>query len=116
LWALLYPSETLQSDPPHMHALAGARLSIQQKHLPGVKAMLPAHAVYALLRDDADHLATVASVEQAAEIQGTTKAAISGSEPQWLDSDAQHEQERKDKERARKRFREEWGYDPPEYA
>ena len=49
---MLYPSDALTQPLPFSHVLVGARLKIQERHLPGLKAQLPAGSVFSLLRDD----------------------------------------------------------------
>jgi len=116
LWARLFPSESLATEPPYMNALVGARLSVQQKHLPGVSAQLPAPSIFALLRADGQHLSSIATVEQAAAIQGVSTSKMSSREAAWQDRASEHELQRREKEHARRRFRQEWGYDPPEFG
>jgi len=41
---------------------------VHERHLPGVKQQLAASNVFALLREDAEHCATVATVAQAAAL------------------------------------------------
>lgn len=93
----------------------GARLSLQGRHLPGIRNQLPAPSVFALIRDDARHCGAALTVDQAAELQGSTTGAIRGSEAQWQDRKVEQDQQRRDNEAARERFRQEWGHYPPEF-
>jgi len=114
VWAALYPSASLTSTPP-THALAGGRQKIQARHLPGLKSELPATGVFALLRDDAEHNATVATVDQAAEIQGVTRAALTQREAVWGGSSKDRDHERTEKQAALEAYKREWGHYPAEY-
>jgi len=114
-WARLYPSDTLTAEPPYAGAIVGARLSIQEKHLPGVRMQLPVVNVFALLRDDLEHVATVATIEQAAAAAGKTTAAITGRDASWAGQAEDHEQERKDKQDRIEAYTREWGVAPREY-
>jgi chromosome segregation protein len=98
VWASLYPSETLASMAPS-HALVGGRRRESEQHLPGVKGELPAHAVLALLRSDAEYLATVSTVEQAAGMRGVTTAELTTREAMWAGSDADLARQNREKER-----------------
>lgn len=115
LWAELYPSESLASDPPFLQVLVGARLRLQERHLPGCTMQLPAHSVFGLLRDDARHCATVATTDQAAEAEGVSRSVLTGRDALWAGSDEARERERREKAEALEAYRLEWGAPPAEY-
>ena len=62
---------------------------------------MPAHAVTALLREDADYLASVATVEQAAAAEDVSPGTLSGKAAMWSDSDEDKERQRRERERLR---------------
>lgn len=98
VWAALVPSELLGSMAPS-HALVGRRRREAEQHLPGVSGELPAHAVLALLRADAEYFATVSTVEQAAAMQGVSTAELTTREAMWAGSDADLAWQKREKER-----------------
>jgi hypothetical protein len=97
VWAALYPSETLTTMAPS-HALVGGRRRELEQHLPGVQGELPAHAVLAALRADAEYLAAVSTVEQAAAMQGITTAELTTRKAMWAGSDADLARQKREKE------------------
>jgi len=115
-WARLYPSETLTAAPPYAGAIVGARLSLQERHLPGIKAQLPAASVYALLRADVDHCASAITVEQAAAAEGQTTSVLTGREASWAGRAEDHEREKAEKQQRIEDYTREWGIPPAEYA
>jgi len=115
-WARLYPSDTLTAEPPYQHAIVGARLSLQEKHLPGVKVQLPVANVLALLRADLEHVATAATLEQAAAAEGKTKGAFTGREATWAGRAEDHARERAEKQQQIDDYTREWGFPPAEYT
>jgi hypothetical protein len=98
VWASLYPSEMLASMAPS-HALVGGRRRESEQHLPGVQGQLPAHAVLALLRADAEYCATVSTIEQAAGMRGVSTAELTTREAMWAGSDADRARQKREKER-----------------
>ena len=82
VWAGLFPSETLQSDP-NTQALVGARKAVQEPLFPGVQAGLIAQNVFELLRHDAAFVADVATLEQYAALEGVSPAKLTGREAAW---------------------------------
>jgi hypothetical protein len=98
VWAALYPSETLMTMAPS-HALVGGRLRELEQHLPGGRGALPAHAVLALLRADAEYFTTVSTVEQAAAMQSVTTAELTTREAMWAGSDADLARQKRERER-----------------
>jgi len=115
-WARLYPSETLTAAPPYAGAIVGARLKIQERHLPGLKSQLPAASVFALLRADVDHCASAITLDQAAAAEGKTKTALTGRDASWAGRAEDHERERKEKAERIADYEREWGIKPAEYA
>lgn len=111
VWASIYPSDTLVSQPPTL-ALCGGLLRPVEEAIPGLKHQLPAHAVLKLLRSDATHLSTVSTVDQAAEIQSTTAGVLTGRGALWAGSEEDLERQQREKERARAEYESVWG--PPE--
>ena len=116
IWAALFPHDSLASEPPYMNCIAGARLKIQSRHLPGVTNQLFAPNVFALLRDDAHHCATVATTDQAAAISGVSKAALSGEEAEWQDAKFEHDLRRRENQAAIDDHVREWGFPPNEWS
>lgn len=112
VWASLYPSDTLQSHPP-THALAGGGRRASERR--GFQSAVPAPAVFDLLRDDADHLATVATAEQAAAIHGVSRAALSGDQAMWAGSDEDGAFQKRERERLIEQYESVWGRPPPEF-
>jgi hypothetical protein len=82
LWCALFPSELLQLQP-NTQNLAGASKRVQGPLLLGVEAPLPAANLFELLRADVRFCESVATVEQAAAIQGVSVAALTNREAQW---------------------------------
>ena len=82
VWAAIFPHESLASEPATL-PLVGAKKELQRRHLPGIETGLAAHAVFALLRDDARFCSTVATVDQAAAEQGVTSRKLTGREAGW---------------------------------
>jgi hypothetical protein len=82
VWASLFPSEFLQSEP-NVQALVGARRSVQEPLFPGVQVGLIAEHVFELLRHDADFVSDVATLEQYAALQGISTAKLTGREAAW---------------------------------
>jgi hypothetical protein len=97
VWASLFPSETLATMAPS-HALVGGRRRESEQHLPGT-GQVPAHAVLALLRADAEYCASVSTVEQAAAMQRVSTAELTTREAMWADSDADLARRKREKER-----------------
>ncbi|MEJ7570037.1 MAG: hypothetical protein WKF41_17450 [Gaiellaceae bacterium] len=114
-WARLYPSETLTAAPPFAGAIVGARLKVQERHLPGLKSQLPAASVYALLRADVDHCASAITVEQAAAAEGQTTSALTGREASWAGRAEDHARDRAEKAERIADYIKEWGVVPREY-
>jgi hypothetical protein len=116
LWAALYPSETLSGQEPFPHALVGARLKIQSRYFPGITAMLSAHSVFELLRADAEHCASVATVEQATALSGDSALVIGAKEAQWQDQQFDRDLEQREKQAKIDAYVKEWGVPPSEWA
>ncbi|MEJ7567781.1 MAG: hypothetical protein WKF41_05905 [Gaiellaceae bacterium] len=114
-WARLYPSEALTAAPPYAGAIVGARLKIQERHLPGIKAQLPAVSIFALLRADVDHCASAITLEQAAAAEGKTTSVLTGRDASWAGRAEDHERERKEKQARIDDYVREWGVVPREY-
>jgi len=114
VWAQVFPSETLASQPPHA-ALMGGRLNEQEQHLPGLKRELPVYALLALLRADADYFSTVSTIEQAAIMQNTTPKALKGG-AMWAGSEEDVAWQKRDKERLIEMYERTWNMKPAEYA
>jgi hypothetical protein len=116
VWAAaIFPHQSLVSLPP-CDALLGGRLRATEEHLPGLKRELPAHSVFALLHADADYCASVATVEQAAAIEGVSPSVLRSSDAIWERSPEHEERQRREKEAAMKRYASEWGQPPAEYG
>jgi hypothetical protein len=115
VWASLFPSETLVTPAPS-HVLVGGRLSKTEPHLPGLKRELPAHAVLALLRADAEHLASVSTLEQAAAMQGVSEAMLKRDVAMWADSEEGRVWQKREKERLIEQHTREWGQRPAEFG
>lgn len=116
LWAALFPHDTLATEAPFTNCIAGARLKVQERHLPGVKAQLPAHSVFGLLRDDANHCATVVTTAQAAALSGSTEKALTDEEAAWQDRKFELDQRRRENQAAIDAYVREWGVKPSEWA
>ena len=97
MWASLFPSPSLQTFAPSHH-VAGGRRRATERHLPGLKAAIPAHAIVGLLREDADYLATVSTVEQAAEMAGVSEGTLTGTDAVWSGSDEDRARQRRERE------------------
>jgi hypothetical protein len=82
VWAGLYPSDKLGSEP-NTQALAGARKGVQGPLLPGVEAAIPAEGLFELLRHDASFCGGVSTLDQAAAIEGKTPEELQGREAGW---------------------------------
>ena len=54
-----------------------------------------------MLREDAAYLACVATVEQAAEMEGVSEAVLTGTDALWSGSDEDRERQRRERERVR---------------
>jgi len=108
VWAACFPSEALAAQPDTHHLCAGLRKPVEAA-LPGLRLALPAPAVLEILRSDAAHLATASTIEQAAEMQATTVAALTGGEASWGGSPEDLERERREKARARAAYEAAWG-------
>ena len=76
IWAALYPHDSLATMAPTLELVGGMK-RVTLEALPGANQGAPAEGDYKLLRADADYQATLATVEQAAAIQGTMKGALS---------------------------------------
>lgn len=116
LWAALFPHDALASEAPFTNCIAGARLKVQERHLPGVKVQLPAHSVFGLLRDDASHCATVVTTAQAAALSGSTEKELTDREATWQDRKFEHAQQRREHQEAIDAYIREWGIPPSEWA
>lgn len=112
VWASLYPSDTLRSFAPS-HALAGGGRRASERR--GFQTAVPAPAVFDLLRDDAEHLTTVATAEQAAAIDGVSRAALMGDEAMWAGSDEDRERQKREKQRLIEMYERTWGRKPDEF-
>jgi hypothetical protein len=75
------------------------RLRQSQDTERGVKGELPAHAVFALIRADAEHYASVSTREQAALMRGVSTAELTGDEAMWAGSDADLARRKREKEK-----------------
>jgi hypothetical protein len=84
VWAGVFPSEALHAAPQTL-TLVGAVKRIQEPLLPGVKAGIAAESLFALLRADATFCESVATVEQAAALEGKTAAELTGRVAKWQD-------------------------------
>lgn len=115
VWASLYPSETLQTFAPS-HVLVGGRRKATEQHLPDAKQPIPAHAVLGLLRADAEHFATVQTLEQAAEAKGVSTAELTGDEAMWAGSDADKAWQKRDRERRIKEHESVFGRPPSQFG
>lgn len=111
LWASLYPSPVLQSQPPAQ--VVGGVLKLQQQALPGYTSQLDAERIWNLLRLDADYLAEAQTQAQHAELVGLNpqhrapdKSAV------WAQTEEGKEFERAERQAARERYRELWGSYP----
>lgn len=116
VWAALFGdrSDLLRTFVP-THALVGARQRETQRHVPELKGGLVAHAVLGLLRADAEHFATVSTVEQAAAMQGVSKGALKEDEAMWANSDEDVAWQKREKQRAIEDYARVWGRPPPEF-
>ena len=86
VWVSLYPSPSLQTVAP-ANDLAGGRRKETERHLPGAKFALPVAAILGLLREDAAYVASVSTVEQAAELAGISEGTLTGRHAVWSGSD-----------------------------
>lgn len=114
VWVRLFPDEKLASEPA-TQALAGARKSVQSRHLPGVEAGLSAPGVFALLREDARFCATVSTVDQAAALEGVSSARLTGREAVWEGPDEERARQKRERDARLEAYRREWGHLPPEW-
>ena len=112
VWASLYPSDLLVTMVP-TQALAAGRRRESQAH--GFTAAVPAAQVFDLLRDDANVFTTISTRDQAAAMQGTTTAALTGDEAMWAGSDEDREFQRRERERQIADYERQWGRKPPEF-
>jgi hypothetical protein len=112
VWAALYPSELLRTHAPS-HVLVGGRAAEVERHL-NIQNQLPTHGVLAVLRADAEHFSTVATVEQAAAMQGVSTGELKGDEAMWAGSDADLAAQKREKERLRAMYEATWGRPPSE--
>jgi hypothetical protein len=96
VWAAVYPSDTLMTYAPS-HALVAGRPRESRRH--GFQSAVIASAAFDLLRDDAEVLTTLSTREQAAAMQGTTTAALSGEEAMWAGSDEDVARQQRERER-----------------
>lgn len=117
VWAALFGdrSDLLRTFAP-THALVGARQRETQRHVPELKGGLAAHAVLGLLRADAEHFAAVATVEQAAAMQGVSKGALTQDEAMWANSDEDVAWQKREKERLIEIYEQTWGHKPAEFG
>ena len=95
----LFPSPSLQTVAPSLIWLGQS---------PKPNATYPAcsppclpTACVALLREDAAYIASVATVEQAAEMAGVSEGVLTGTDAMWSGSDEDRERQRIERERLR---------------
>lgn len=112
VWAALYPSELLRTFAPS-HVLVGGRRAEVERHL-NIPNQLPVHGVVDVLRADAEHFSTVSTVEQAAAMQGVSRAELKGDEAMWAGSDADLAAPKREKEQLRALYESTWGRPPSE--
>jgi len=98
LWAELFPSELLATYAPAVE-LVGGRRQVTLRHMHFAKQGIPANGTFALLRADAEHFATVATLDQKAAIEGVSTAELTGDGASWAGSDADLAQKKREKER-----------------
>jgi len=96
IWAAVFPSDTLTTMPPSHALVSGRRVETERN---GFQTAVLATSVFSLLRDDAGVFAQVATRDQAALMQGTTTAALTGDEAMWADSDEDLARRKRERER-----------------
>ena len=113
IYAQLYPSPNTGSEPPP--SLIAGRLDVMRRIIPSLTTPLELGGILALLRQDADYVATAATAPQASEIAGrdVTQPTAAQGGAIWVQSDEGREAERAEKREALARFRRDnWGADP----
>ena len=112
VWALLHPSETLQTEPP-MVVLAGGLRARWQRAMPSVTQTFGLPELERLLREDADALAGALTRDQQAALQGVDARLVG---THWQGTKEGQRAEQEEKRLARERFRLREGYEMPEFG
>jgi hypothetical protein len=73
---------------------------------------VPVAGIVNLLRADAEHCATVSTVEQAALIQGVSRAELKGDEAMWAGSDEDLARQKRERQRLIEQYERTWGVRP----
>lgn len=112
IYAQLYPSALTGSEPPA--SLVAGRVDVMRQAIPGLGTTLELGGILALLRADANYVATAATASQASEIAGrdVTQPTPEQGGATWTQTDEGREAERAEKREALERYRREWGVDP----
>lgn len=107
VWAAVYPSEAAMR-PAQDTLLAGGQAKPLSRL--GLTSQVNVDRLWAVLRADADWLATAASPEQRAAMEGRDPRDKGGAT--WAETPAGHEADRAERQAALQRYRETWGCDP----
>jgi hypothetical protein len=82
VWAGLFPSELLASEP-NVQSLAGAVKHVQKPLLPAIESNIVAEPLFELLRADAGFCSTVATVDQYAALKGVSTRELTDRVARW---------------------------------
>ncbi len=113
VYAQIFPSALTGSEAPP--SLIAGRLDVMRRIIPSLTNPLELGGILALLRQDADYVATAATAPQASEIAGrdVTQPTAAQGGAIWVQSDEGREAERAERKAALERYRRDnWGADP----
>ncbi|MEJ7569988.1 MAG: hypothetical protein WKF41_17200 [Gaiellaceae bacterium] len=112
IFAQLYPSPNTGSEPPT--SLVAGRVDVMRRSIPGLTTVVELGGILALLRQDADYVATAATSAQASEIAGRdiTQPTAEQGAAVWTSTAEGREAERAEKKEALERYKRDWGVYP----